>query len=59
LTVIDAIDDDDDNHTDETRSRELELAGEAGDGGGNSGFKIETDNATTSDDNTINIGITM
>ncbi len=34
------------------------LAGAMGGGGGNSGFKIETDDATTSDNNNINIGIT-
>jgi len=37
------------------------MAGAAGGGDGNSGFKIESDDATTSDDGTmnINIGITM
>jgi len=37
----------------------LVMAGAAGGGGVNSGFKIETDDATTSDDNAMDLGITM
>ena len=35
------------------------MAGALGGGDGNSGFKIESDDVTTSNDGTINIGITM
>jgi hypothetical protein len=35
------------------------MAGAAGGSGGNSGFRIETDDATTSDDNIMIDGITM
>ena len=57
MTVIDATDDND-NHTDYTQSRDLDDGEAAGGDGSNSGFKIETDDATT-DENAMDLGLTQ